>query len=53
MTEEQWAKEGYKYQRQVGYGDISEQLDYIYHNGIEKWKTDIIDPIKAKYPKPS
>tara|TARA_R100000742_G_C4176668_1_gene13158 strand:- start:49 stop:336 length:288 start_codon:yes stop_codon:yes gene_type:complete len=29
------------------------QLDFIYHNGIDKWKTDIVDPVKAKYPKPS
>ena len=29
------------------------QLDYIYHNGIDKWKTDVVDPVKAKYPKPS
>ena len=35
------------------YPSIGEQLDYIYHNGIEKWKTDIVDPVKAKYPKPS
>ena len=27
------------------------QLDYIYHNGITKWKTDHIKPIKDKYPK--
>jgi len=27
------------------------QLDYIYHNGISKWKTDHIKPIKDKYPK--
>lgn len=33
------------------YPTIAEQLDYIYHNGIEAWKTDIISPIKAKYPK--
>ena len=31
---------------------LAEQLDYIYHNGVEAWKTDIIDPIKARYPKP-
>jgi len=36
-----------------GYPPIGEQLDYIYHNGIDKWKTDIVDPIKSKYPKPS
>ena len=34
------------------YPTITEQLDYIYHNGIDKWKTDIVDPVKAKYPKP-
>ena len=35
------------------YPPIGEQLDYIYHNGIEKWKTDIVDPVKKKYPKTS
>jgi hypothetical protein len=34
------------------YPDWGSQLDYIYHNGIDKWKTDIVDPVKAKYPKP-
>ena len=34
------------------YPDWGTQLDYIYHNGIDKWKTDIVDPVKAKYPKP-
>ena len=44
-----------KYQRDRAeeYPDWGTQLDYIYHNGIEKWKTDIVDPVKAKYPKPS
>ena len=46
-------KEVYKYQRQESYPDYGTQLDYIYHNGIDKWKTDIVDPVKAKYPKPS
>jgi len=45
-------KEIYKYQRQEEYPDWGIQLDYIYHNGIDKWKTDIVDPVKAKYPKP-
>ena len=39
--------------RQLEYPPIVDQLDYIYHNGLDKWKTDVIDPIKAKYPKPS
>ena len=45
-------KLNYKYERQVAYPDWGDQLDYIYHNGIDKWKTDIVDPVKAKYPKP-
>ena len=43
----------YKDDRKAEYPDWSTQLDYIYHNGIEKWKTDIVDPVKIKYPKPS
>jgi hypothetical protein len=43
--------EQYKYQRQQEYPLITDQLDYIYHNGIDAWKTDMIDPVKTKYPK--
>jgi len=43
--------EQYKYQRQQEYPSIADQLDYIYHNGIDAWKTDMIDPVKVKYPK--
>ena len=46
-------KESYKMKRIGEYPDTGTQLDYIYHNGIEKWKTDMVDPVKAKYPKPS
>ncbi len=46
-------KENYKWQRQEEYPNWGTQLDYIYHNGLDKWKTDIVDPVKAKYPKPS
>ena len=42
----------YKEQRAMAYPDWNTQLDYIYHNGIDKWKTDMVDPIKKKYPKP-
>tara|TARA_R100000329_G_scaffold150638_1_gene144087 strand:+ start:1307 stop:1672 length:366 start_codon:yes stop_codon:yes gene_type:complete len=43
----------YQHDRRRSYPEIGVQLDYIYHNGIDKWKTDIVDPIKTKYPKPS
>jgi len=45
-------KENYKFERRQDYPDWGVQLDYIYHNGFDKWKTDIVDPVKAKYPKP-
>lgn len=43
--------EQYKYQRQQEYPAIADQLDYIYHNGVDAWKEDMIDPVKNKYPK--
>ena len=43
----------YATKRSLEYPSTKEQLDYIYHNGIDAWKADIIDPIKTKYPKPS
>ena len=42
----------YQTERAEEYPDWGTQLDYIYHNGIDKWKKDIVDPVKAKYPKP-
>jgi len=43
----------YQRDRKLEYPDWQTQLDYIYHNGLDKWKTDIVDPVKTKYPKPS
>ena len=31
---------------------IGDQLDYIFHHGLAKWKTDIVQPVKDNYPKP-
>ena len=45
-------KKLYIKQRQIEYPSWESQLDYIYHNGIDKWKTDVVDPVKNKYPKP-
>jgi hypothetical protein len=39
-------------QRAQTYPSMKEQLDYIYHNGIDAWKTDMIDPVKTRFPKP-
>ena len=38
--------------RAAEYPSTGDQLDYIFHNGVAKWKTDIVQPVKDKYPKP-
>ena len=42
----------YIYDRQSEYPSIHDQLDYIYHNSITKWKSDMIKPVKDAHPKP-
>ena len=43
--------DSYKSQRKAEYPSIEDQLDDIYHNGIDAWKATI-KTIKDKYPKP-
>jgi hypothetical protein len=42
----------YARNRQAEYPDWGTQLNKIYDDGLTKWKTEMVDPIKAKYPKP-
>ena len=41
----------YKYQRAAEYPSIVDQLDTLYHGGIDAWKAEI-KTVKDKYPKP-
>ena len=41
----------YSRKRLSEYPPMEEQLDYIYHNGLTKWKADMITPVKEKYTK--
>ena len=41
----------YQRDRAVAYPSIADQLDKIYHSGIDAWKADI-KAVKDKYPKP-
>ena len=51
-TYEKWeAEEKYKEDRKAEYPPMEDQLDYIFHHGVEKWKEDMIIPVKNKYPK--
>ena len=45
------AKE-YQRKRSSEYPSWQQQLEKIYDDGIDAWKTEMVDPIKAKYPKP-
>lgn len=48
--ETEWNAKEYARKRAIEYPNMEEQLDDIYHNGIEGWKTSIA-VIKNKYPK--
>ncbi len=43
--------DSYKSKRRAEYPAVIDQLDKIYHSGIDAWKADI-KAIKDKYPKP-
>jgi len=51
FDEKVYNERSYDFKRGREYASIPEQLDYIYHNGVEKWKADMILPVKEKYPK--
>ena len=48
----EWESKAYARSRRDEYPEWDIQLNYIYDHGIDKWKTDIVDPVKAKHPKP-
>ena len=45
------AANAYKEQRAQAYPSIADQLDTIYHEGIDVWKATIA-AVKQEYPKP-
>jgi hypothetical protein len=42
--------EAYKYKRQQAYPSIADQLDLIYHQGLDAWKS-VIQAVKEEFPK--
>lgn len=48
----EWDAQAYARSRQAEYPPLADQLDHIYHNGVESWKTNVVKPVKDKYPKP-
>ena len=41
----------YARNRQADYPNWGDQLNKIYDDGITKWKSEMVDPVKAKWPK--
>ena len=42
---------GMKILRKTDYPDWEDQLNKIYDDGVDKWKTEMVDPVKTKWPK--
>ncbi len=45
------AKLDYIKNRKTDYPDFGTQLNKIYDDGVTKWKSEMVDPVKAKWPK--
>ena len=43
--------QAYARNRQNDYPDMGTQLNKIYDDGVTKWKSEMVDPVKAKWPK--
>ena len=43
--------QAYARNRQREYPDWGTQLNKIYDDGVDKWKTEMVDPVKTKWPK--
>jgi len=41
----------YSRNRKSEYPDWGTQLNKIYDDGVTKWKSEMVDPVKAKWPK--
>ena len=41
----------YARNRQIDYPDWGAQFNKIYDDGLTKWKAEMVDPVKVKWPK--
>ena len=49
--EAEWTAQEYARNRKAEYPDMGTQLNKIYDDGVTKWKSEMVDPVKAKWPK--
>ena len=49
--EAEWDAQEYARNRQIDYPDWGAQFNKIYDDGLTKWKAEMVDPVKTKWPK--
>ena len=49
--EAEWTAQEYSRNRANEYPDWGTQLNKIYDDGVTKWKVEMVDPVKTKWPK--
>ena len=49
--ETEYTAQEYARNRAADYPDMGEQFNKIYDDGVTKWKSEMVDPVKAKWPK--
>ena len=47
----EWDAQEYARNRRNDYPDMGEQFNKIYDDGLTKWKSEMVDPVKTKWPK--
>ena len=49
--QEEFDTQEYARNRAAEYPDTGEQFNKIYDDGLTKWKSEMVDPVKTKWPK--
>ena len=47
----EYATQEYARNRAADYPDMGTQFNKIYDDGLTKWKSEMVDPVKTKWPK--
>ena len=47
----EYVAQEYARNRQAEYPDTGAQFNKIYDDGLTKWKSEMVDPVKTKWPK--
>ena len=47
----EWNAQEYARNRRLEYPDMGTQFNKIYDDGLTKWKSEMVDPVKTKWPK--